>query len=208
MLMDQQNNLPGNNLNANQYDFIMNPDKPKKNLFSGKQKTLLLVAGALLISVLIIVLAMSLFGGGGDDIKASYADLQKQQAEIIRLSDLGSSKMRDYNTSKFVIITKLTIESDQKTYAAYFKNKKISLSKKETTPTVEEKAASAKRDSLLKSAESTGNYDETLTELVKAQLENYQKTLANIYKQSQSTKTKELAKNSNNNVNLLLGKSN
>lgn len=207
MLVDQQNNLPGTNLNASQYDFIMNPEKPKKNRFGSKQRILLFVAGGIVLVFLLIILAMSLFGGG-DDIKSSYVQLQKQQAEIIRLSNAGSSKVRDYDTSKFIVITSLTIQSDQNTYASYFKGKNIKVSKKETALTVEEKNERTKQDSLLNSAESSGNYDETLSELIKTQLDAYQKTLASIYEQSQNTKTKDLVKASNNNMVLLIGVSN
>lgn len=204
MLMVMENKgLPGSNLNANQYDFILNPQKSKKNSFDPKQRSVLYIAGGVLVVVIIIVLVISLLGGGSN-LKTSYAQLQKQQLEIIRLIDGGGSKLRDYNINKFTTITKLTIESEQLSYSSYFQKKGVKLSKKEAELTVEEKKANTKRDNLLKTAESTGNYDTTFDELIKQQLSDYKLTLNKLYQQSSNPETKDILKSSNENVNLLL----
>ena len=206
MLMDQQNSLPGSNLNTNQYDFIINPQKPKNSLFNKKQQLLLFIAGGALLIVVFVLLLSSVLGGGSD-IKTSYATLQKQQAEIIRITTQGESKLRDFEASKFNVITKLTIQSDQQTYTAYLKKKKITISKKETTPTIEDKNLSKKIDAQLSAAESSGKYDATITEIMKQKLADYQKTLREMYAQTKNTQTRQLLDQTNNNINLLIGKS-
>lgn len=207
MLMDQQNSLPGSNLNANQYDFIINPQRPKKSFFTQKQRLLLFIAGGILLAVLAAMLIGSIIGGGGD-IKTSYAKLQRQQAEIVRITTQGESKLRDFDTNKFILVTKLTIQSDQQTYSAYLKKKKIAISKKEITPTVEEKNLSKKIDNQLSAAENSGKYDSVISEAIKQKLAEYQTTLKEIFNQTKNTQTRQLLNQTNNNIILLLGKSN
>src|SRR5688572_9301031 len=103
MLMQQQNPSPAPppitpNNDTQQYDFIFNPNQPtQKPLLPGggskKNRTLIVVAGTVILISLIMIIAgfISNLGKENTDALVSAA---KQQQELIRIAEIGIQKSR------------------------------------------------------------------------------------------------------------------
>lgn len=189
----------------NPYDFITNPTSPnKKRLFpSGNSLTSrLIVIGIGIVTLLVIgLLAVSLLNSGSTSLKNDYSDLVIQQAELIRVSDIGVQKSRQSTAKNLAITTKLSLTSQQSGLLA--------LAKKAGATTDPKKiAASAdpKTDTTLTSADQSNNFDVEFIKLITANLIKYQQSLKSVYNATSSASTKDTLSKNYNAVSVLLGK--
>ncbi|MDQ3158619.1 MAG: hypothetical protein M3P98_00590 [bacterium] len=196
MVNQAQPTPPTGGLNTNQYDFITNPNKPKKSfsLFGGgdKQRYLILfIAGALILIVIFVIFSL-IFGSGGDN-RSQLIELAKSQNSLIALTEDGQKNAIDANLQNVTSSVKLVITSDRVDVTgkiSKFKDAEIegSLGSLETT---------------LETAKINGTYDDTYREALKQSLGDYQKRLEDLSVTTPSTSTKDILNTSNVNIQTL-----
>lgn len=165
----------------NPYDFIMNPNAPKKPAILGNNgssknfimKIALIVVG-LIVAIILIVVAMSLFKGGGLDKTALIGVAQSQQ-EIITISS-SSTKLRSQALLNSAATTKATLDSQQKVYTAYLLENRIKTNQKLLAGKINPTTTSQLED-----AGNTGNYDTVYKQVMQEKLEAYAKELTTVY---------------------------
>lgn len=187
----------------NPYEFITSPKAPpKKSLLGGgggPQKVLLIVGG-LSIVVLLLVVVGSLLGGGGAK-KENYITMLQQQAEIIRIADLGSDSAKDNEAKNLAITTGQTMESQTAAITAVATSAGIKIDKK-----VIAAGKNTKTDDKLTSAAQVNNFDKEFISILKESLAEYQKTLKTIYDSTKSQKSKDTLSQNYEYVQALIGK--
>lgn len=163
----------------NPYDFLMNPDEPKKSLLpsgnSKKQRMLIVGAGALIVLMLIALIGSFIFGGKPSN-SAELLALAKQQNELIRISDIGVQKSRDAQAKDLAQTAKLALTTDQQPLLTALKAQKITVSSKQLAA-----SKNPKNDDILTQAEQANNFDEVFIKTLQEQLTTYQKALKTAY---------------------------
>lgn len=172
-----------------QYDFIMNPgSQQKKSKFgmpngnSTKQRVFIVLGGIGALALIGIIASM-LFSGGpssADNLKI----LAQQQNEIVRIADAAKNEktIRNISTQYAATTIGAVVSSEQQQTIAL-------LTKKPNEKTLGLKK-SAKTDATLLAASQNNNYDETLLNILKTQLVDYQKQLKVTFDSSKSAKEK------------------
>lgn len=168
----------------NDYDFITNPAKPPQRKLIGygnsMQSRIIIVAIGVLLMIFIGLGVTTLLSSGEKEYKSTLLKITQQQAELIRISDMGSTKARNPDTLNLAITTKATLKTDQATMLTRVKaNEKLLAQLKDS-----------KTDQLLISAEQSNNFDEVFTKTIKAQLLDYQATLKLAYDSSSNKATR------------------
>ncbi len=192
---------------TNPYAFLF--EEKKKNTKrilpqnSSKKQRFIFVLVVLGVLAVIVILIMGLLGSAG---KQSVADLQlaaQQQAEIIRVANIGASKAKDTKTNNFALTISLSLASTQSDTLAILKKaggntstKSLNSGKNTTT------------DTLLTKAEQANNFDEVFTEEITKALKTYQTSLKNAYAGSSSKSTKTTLQKASVQVNTLLNPTN
>ena len=189
---------------ANQYAFITDPQKPAKKSFlpsgSSKQNRILLVVGGFVVLLFIITLVFVLIANIGTSQKKAWLSLAQQQQELIRVSDLGSTKAQNQDTKNLAITTKLALESSQASIdklaaknGAVITKKSLALGKNTQT------------DVTLTAAQQSNQFDQTFRQIIKTQLTDYQAQLKNLYDKTSSKSTKNSLSAANTSAFLLVG---
>lgn len=184
------------------YDFITNPKAaPKKPVFSGAAgpKKILLIIGGLTIAVLILSVLAAAFGSGSGS-KETYTTMLQQQAEIIRIADIGIKSAKDAPAQNLAITTKQTMESQTVAITAVASSAGFKIDKKQIAA-----GKNAETDEKLKNAEQINKFDEEFIVILKASLTDYQKTLKTIYDSSESKSSKETLDQNYTYVQSLIG---
>lgn len=188
--------------NHNPYEFITNPvTAPKKSLFSGgsgPKKILLIVGGATVVLLLLVAVASML--GGGSAKKEDYTTMLQQQAEIIRVTDLGTKSAKNNEAKNLAITTRQTMESQTAAITAVAVAAGVKADKKVIAGGINKKT-----DAQLTSAEQLNKFDEQFITTLKSQLTDYQKTLKKLYDTSKSQKSKDTLSKNYDYIQLLLG---
>ena len=188
------------NLDSQQFDFIMNPQTPpKKSLLPNnpKLKMLIIGLGVVTLVVLLLVVIFSIFGSK-DSSKESLVKIAQQQNEIIRIAGAGTTKAGGEKAKKLAVVTSMTMKSDQNSLINYLAKQKRKVKDKELVLLTDKKT-----DQELTAASSNGRYDEVFTQIITEKLAEYQKSLEAQYG-SVGPKGKEVIKQSNDNVTLIL----
>ena len=186
----------------NPYDFITQPPDPKKGRLLGaaskKQRIIIIVVIVLILSLLAGVV-IALLGQSGNKLKADYLSLAQQQAELIRVSDIGISKANRSEAKNLAVNTKLSLLSEQPAILGLAKksgvktdNKILSMGKDATT------------DAALTAAAQTNQFDTVFIKLLQTELKDYQKTLQKIYDASSSQTTRDTLSKSYKNTETLI----
>ena len=191
---------------ANPYAFITNPGKaPKKGLLPGgnsKQGRLFVVIGIAVGLLTIGVIAAVVISSIGSSQKADWLSIAQQQQELIRVSDLGSkAQSRDVKnlattTNLSLLSSQATVNSLAKKNGAVVNTKTLALGK------------SSKTDAELKTAEQTNQFDKTFKEVLKQELNDYQRLLKKLYDGSGSKSTKAGLSTAYTNAGLLATQAN
>lgn len=189
---------------SNNYDFIMDPQKPPKpKLFGGGggggsfiTKIALIVGGALVIIVVLAVLT-NIFFGNKTNIENFVALAQREQ-EIVRLSGLGKTATSQA-IKNAVTNTELTLISHQQTWMAFLDKRGREVKKEELN---------LKKDSdidkKLQIAEQTSTFDDTYTDVMREQLKDYAAELKTTFNGSSGQQQREILSNHYGEVDLLL----
>ena len=191
---------PTEQIDPNQFDFIMNPQTPvKKSLIPGgpKVKMLLIGLGVITLIVIVIAVATSMLNTTDDTVKA-MTNIAQQQNEIIRIAKDGTKKAGSEKSKKLAAVTFSTTTSDQQNVINYLSKQKIKLKEKQLAL-----LANKKNDTELATATSNGRYDDVFTQIILKLLTDYQASLQTTHKTA-GEKGKAVLEKSFNNVSLIL----
>lgn len=197
--------LQPNTPSHNPYDFIVNPNLGAKNnkfsLGKSKQSKILLITIGALLLVVVATIIYGFISGAGSSQSQAYTDALQQQAEIIRLADIGVSKAKSPNTKNFALTTKLTMESDQLQL-----NKLAIKAGIKSTPKLLAEGKDIQINASLKSAEQTNQFDALLISTLEEKLQTYQQTIKSLHESTSKQETKKILSDQYQNIDTLLKK--
>lgn len=167
----------------NPYEFIINPNTPKKRpLLPGNNsffvKLGLFLAGFVLLLVVLGVILSAVFSR--NDVKPELIETAQMQQEILRIASNDSSA--DHQASKDVAASiQLTVLSDQQSLLKYLAGRGTKVNVKTLALGKDSKA-----DQLLESAKATNTYDTAYLQTLATDLAAYQAKLQAIYEKTSS----------------------
>lgn len=183
------------------YDFIVNPTKPKGHGFNlGKDpfitKIVFILGGAVVLMVAIWLIVTLAFSGSSNT--AAFVSLSQRGEEIVRLGALGTDASSQA-VKNAAMITQLTVKSQQVKILASLKAegrelKSAELALKKDTNT----------DSRLQQAKQTSTFDNTYTEIMRAQLTAYAGELKTAFDNESNNMERQVLASHYNDVQLLL----
>ena len=185
------------------YEFITNePELPKKRLLPGngskKQRIFIIIGGAVFL-VMLAYLVIGLLGRADRGRQADYLSLAQQQAELIRISEIGAAKSRGSEAKNLALNVKFTQVSEQPAI--------LDLVKKSGLKTEAKTLAlgkNTKTDALLTTAGQNNEFDAVFIKTISELLKKYQLTLKKLHDSTSSSSAKAtLAKSYNNASNLI-----
>ncbi len=162
--------------NPSQYDFITNPNQPKKKLFAGGSKLVLIALGLGVFTFVILILAL-VFGGGAGSDSDQLLRIGRQQSEVLRIAAVGDDKAGQTATKSYAKSIQLTLTSQQIQLTNYLEtneNQKVNQSQLAAT-------GNAEADQRLNAAASDGRFDDTFTLVMNESLKKYQSDLQNSF---------------------------
>lgn len=180
-----QPNQPG----QNPYAFITDDRKAgKKSLLpmpGGKKGRIVIVVGVLVGLAILASLVMAVFNGLDSAVKQDWLTLAQKQQELIRISDIGSTKAQNRDTKNLATTTKLSLEGSQSTINSLAKKNGAVINSKSLAL-----GKSAETDAALKTAEQTNQFDATFQLVLKNELNEYQLLIKKLYDGTTSKSTK------------------
>lgn len=186
----------------NPYEFIMTSnDKPKTSFFKGSLNSasrLLAIVFGVGIIVVILGLAVNAFQSKNAST-ASLVALAQEQQEIMRVAAQGEHQAASESTKGLAYTIYLSIGTNQTQLLSYLttRNTKLNvkqLSLKKDTST----------DTLLIAAQASSTYDSTLEKNLAEQLKTYLTDVQQAYKNSTTTKLKQVLDSSYTSGKILL----
>ncbi len=194
--------VTGNHSGHNPYEFIVNPNKPKKSggLFGGSsfvKQIAVILGGAVLLMVAAALVISAL--APKKDSSASLTAIAQRQQEIIRVATVGATQATGQSAKNFTTNVELGVSSSQVQVLAYAHTKGTKIS-----PKLLALDRSAQTDKLLADAAATSTLDSAVTQNLTSQLTTYETSLRTAYKQSSSSKAKQILQSSYNTAALLL----
>lgn len=194
--------VTGHPTGHNPYEFIVNPNTPKKGLglFGGNdfiKKIIFLVGGAVVLMVVAATILSAL--GPKTDSTTSLISIAQRQQEIIRVASIGSGQATGPTASNFTTNVALSVTSNQNDVLTYLGSKGTKLNAKKLALD-----RNTQTDKLLADATAASTFDSVVTQTLTSQLTTYQTSLRTAYKQTSSQKTKQLLQNCYNATTLLL----
>lgn len=193
----------------NPYDFIMNSGQPQPKKTFGlpgggsKIQRILLIAGGGAIVLLILVMVLSMISSGGKEQGQRLLGIAQQQTEIVRVTALARDKARTSSAQTLAATTSITIQSSQNDIAELLKKSGVKADAKILAGKV-----NGKTDATLEAATQNNRYDEVFTELIVAELKNYQANLKEAYDSSSNKTQKEVLEAAFVSTATLLGEQN
>ncbi len=188
---------------GNDYNFIMDPEKPKKKgvMDDGSSnsfiaKIVLLVGGAVAL-IIVLTIGVNLLFGGKSNIEM-VVNLTQQQQEIVRLAAEGENAIGQ-EIRNASINTRLSVRSQQQSWMTF-------LGKRGRTVPPEElnlKKDSA-TDNKLKLAEQTSTFDTTYATVMRSELEDYAGMLKSTFDGTANKEERQMLSLHYNEVQLLL----
>lgn len=186
----------------NPYDFITQPPGPKKSGLLGvssKKNRIILVVIVLLVLSLLAVIVVAVLGQSGNKLKADYLSLAQQQAELIRISDIGVSKASRSEVKNAAVNTKLSLLSDQPATLGLAKKAGVKADAKTLNLGKDEKV-----DAALTAAVQTNQFDAVFIKTISQKLKQYQETLKRIYDATTSQSSRNTLSKSYKNAETLI----
>lgn len=172
----------------NPYEFIMNPNATKRKIdLSGASfgKQIGIFAGIALVVVIGAYVALN-----ATKPKSTTPELiaiAQRQQEIIRIATGATNQVNTQSGRNFIINTSLAITTSQSQVIGYLAEGGTKLKAKQLSLDED-----SKTDTLLSNAQSAGNYDSTVAQVLTTQLETYEGLLQTTYKKTVSRTTKQL----------------
>jgi len=188
---------------TNNYDFILNPQKPTKHKLLGGlgggsfiTKVMFIVGGAIVLMVVTAVL-VNVFFGGKNNLESLVA-LTKTEQELARLGAEGK-EAGSQEVKNSAINTVLVVTSHQKSWLAF-------ISKHGRTVKSEELKLSrdTSSDKQLATAKQTSTFDTIYTTLMRSGLTDYAKAIKNAHQSTANKQERDMLDNQYKDVQLLL----
>lgn len=171
------------------YDFIMNPGqkRPKFDLGGGSQRTRIIqvVVGAIIL-VLIGVVLFSVISSGNKSSTESFVSLAASQQDIIEITKLGSTAVRDQQLLGKSASVSLLLTSQN--------NGTVAVIKKQGNKNPAKQIASLQVKTYTKTlseAQSNGNYDSVYLALLTNRIDEYRTRLQAAYVNAPNEATKK-----------------
>jgi hypothetical protein len=161
---------------GNPYDFILNPDQQPKKRGVGSFKgnfavTIGLIVGGVIILMVFITILLNTFGAKQVN-PADIVGLAQTQTELLRISRQATSNATQQVTRNLATTIEYTMITQQKQtldvlgkLGEEVNNKELSLKQNAAT------------DQKFTTAKSTSTFDQTFTEIIQTELDNYANTL-------------------------------
>ena len=188
----------------NPYDFIMNPSAPPKKrlLPTGNSKTSRIAVAAAGGAVLLVIvfLVMSLLNSGSANLKADYLSLAQQQADLIKIADMGVAKSKTQEAKYLASTTKYTMLSAQPATQAAAKKAGVKINSKSLS-----KGHDSQTEKKLNEASQANRFDEVFIGTLREKLKNYQAKLTEIYNATKSKSQREALSKDYADVQKLIG---
>lgn len=163
------------------YNFILNPEKPKKGPIDIKANPKMLILFALFSVVIIIVFAVLLnlvISSGSNSQKSNLTEIAKAQTEIIRIASLPENNKSAGEPTKYLALnTKVSTLSAQSEVTTMLKSRGV----KKINPKELATSKDASVDIALEKAAKNNKYNETYREILDKKLTNYQTLVKKAY---------------------------
>lgn len=187
----------------NPYDFILNPEKPKKtpvDLKANPKMMVMFIVFSLLVIIIAFATLSALIGSGSNTQKQNLVDMRLQQTEIIRVSEMANDKESASDFTKNLALNiKLTILShEQDTMSLLGKRGQDKVDVK-----ILASSSNPKTDTLLNDAARQNKFNETYRNTLKSLLEQYQKNLQKSYDSGNKNEQAQLKEMYDETKNLL-----
>lgn len=158
---------------GNPYDFILNPQKPKKTFIGlkGFGRTIALIIGGTILVMIIAVLAINAFAPKKIS-KGDMLSLAQSQTELLRLTEQGKSGATQQITRNFSTTINTTLLTQQQQTIGLLSKNGAKVNPKELA--LKQNATS---DQKLASAKATSTYDKAFTGIVQNELQSYSNLL-------------------------------
>jgi hypothetical protein len=187
----------------NNYDFILNPEKPSKPTLGNKlgqnafAMRILAIVGGALVLMAIVAVVVNLFFNNQANVNDIVAVAQTEQ-EIIRLSD-ESGDATSQAIKEAAVNTGLSLTSHQQSWLAFLGKNGRKVPAQELNL-----KKSAKTDKTLTSAKQSGTFDTAYITVMRTQLEAYSTALKNAYAHATSQSERTLLQDHYADTQLLL----
>lgn len=173
------------------YDFIMNSgqkpaSKPKLPAGNSQKSRILIVAAGAVLLLIVAIVVIALISSAG---KAGQADLVKaaqQQAEIVRISELGTERAKGAAAKNLATTAGLSMQSDQAALQKALSKQGIKVNEKQLAA-----GKNQQTDTVLTTAEQSNKFDEVFTKTLQEELRAYQQTLKSAYDSASSESLKQ-----------------
>lgn len=179
---------PSSELPQPNYDFIMNPEKPKRQMngfFDGSPKSLFIMLGV--GAVILIVLFIAYQAMKPASIVPQLGELAKSQAQMVHLSSLAGDSTNGANSQA----TK-NLAANIGIVAASQQNELVALLAQggDKLPATDLVVSTSEADALLQQASQNSEFDSTFKQIATTRLESYQSQLTKIFKSAKSKSLK------------------
>lgn len=173
----------------NNYDFIVNPTKPKRqfggNFFDGSPKSLIIMVGGALVVIIILFIAFSALQPKG--ITPQLTALATTQAELANTASQASQNSSNQSVQNFAASVQAVITSQENQLTTMLAASNVKIS---SATLAQAKDASATQQ--LKLAAQASNFDPVFKQVMTASLQNYQATLKSLYNQASGKNLKNM----------------
>lgn len=181
-------NYQSQNSSGNPYDFILNPEKPKRvrkfgfggsNLF----KTIAIILGSAFILMLIATIAVNLLAPKTLK-KEDVISVAQTQHELIRVTNEAAGSAVQQVTKNLATTVQYTITTQQQATLKLLSTKGVTVEKKQL-----ELKQNADTDQQFTTATSTSTFDTVFTQIIEKQLNSYASNLKQLYEQGGASKS-------------------
>lgn len=175
MIVMQPDNV-GYTDQSDPFGFITNnPQKPKRSFGPSGMAGRIAVIAAILVVLIIMAIVVSALLSRGDKAQTQrLIEISQRQTEIIRITTQADKNAKSLSTRSYALTTRVSLESSQKNVNQLLAKRGVkekALSKQLTA------GKNTKTDAALSEAQKNNRFDETFTEIMGAELTNYQKLL-------------------------------
>lgn len=186
---------------GNDYDFILNPEKPaKKGMLAGGDpfvsKILFILGGAAILMIVGALLVNMLFGGKTN--LETIVSIAQSEQEVVRLAAMGEDATTQ-TVLNAAINTQLIVKTHQQEWLTFLsrhgrkvESKELALKRNATT------------DKKLTTATQTSTFDTTYTTVMRSQLDAYAAALKSAYQGASDKQERLLLGQQYDEVQLLL----
>ncbi len=186
------------------YDFILNPNTPKKRLFNfnSSKSQVLVIAVSLLLLIIVFIVLKNLLSSPVFSSSDFLAVLRDQQS-IMHVISLDTTTNQEVgllsNSNKnLVATTALVITSDNQNTLNYLKNNGVTFS-----PSTLNLGINPALDNQINSSLNANDYNQTLDQVLSELFTNYVNDLKITYRSERGPKGKALLKTAYHDVYLL-----